>query len=69
MIRVATFAKFREMQKMILRNKFRENWVRKTAKIASADLDPIRVQISAKRGMLLTMDKCTNLIQMLINDF
>ena len=46
--RVASFAKFREMQKTILRKIFRENWVRKTAKIVTAEFDPFRAQIGVK---------------------
>ena len=41
--RVEHFAKFREKQKMILRKIFREKWVRKIAKIYTADFDPFRV--------------------------
>ena len=43
LIRLVHFAKFREMQKMILRKIFREKWVRKIAKMNTADLDTFRV--------------------------
>ena len=35
--RVASFAKFREMQKMILQKMFRQKWVRNFAKMITAD--------------------------------
>ena len=50
---MASFAKFREMQKTVLRKIFRENWVRNTAKMITADFDPFWVKIDAKRGLLL----------------
>ena len=59
---MASFAKFREMQKTILRKIFRENRVRKTAKMVTADFDPFQAQNGAKRGLFLALDiKCTNL--------
>ena len=50
---MASFAKFREMQKTLLRKIFRENWVRNTAKMVTADFDPFLVQIGAKGGLFL----------------
>ena len=35
------------MQMMILRNIFREKWVRKFAKMITADFDPFQVQIGS----------------------
>ena len=48
--RVASFAKFREMQKTILRKIFRENWVRKTAKMFTADFDPFGPKLVLKEA-------------------
>ena len=56
---MASFAKFREMQKTILRKIFRENWVRNMAKMVTADFDPFRAQIGAKRALLLGT-KCSD---------
>ena len=43
-VRVASFAKFREMQKMFLRKNFREKWLQIFAKIIIADFDPFWAQ-------------------------
>ena len=48
--RVASFAKFREMQKMILRKKFREKCVQKFAKVAIADFDPFWAKIGTMKS-------------------
>ena len=48
MLRLATFAKFREMQKMILRKDFRENRVRNIAKIVKANFEPIYEEYTVK---------------------
>ena len=39
--RLATFAKFREMQKMILQKYFRESQVRNIAKIVKANFESV----------------------------
>ena len=57
---MATFAKFREMQKPILWKIFRENWVRKTAKMVTADFHSFRDRMGAKTGLFLGI-KYTNL--------
>ena len=44
--RVASFAKFREMQKMFLRKKFRENWMQTFAKMVITDFDPFWARFS-----------------------
>ena len=48
--RVASFAKFREMQKMFLRNDFREKWMRNFAKTITADFGPFLIQFGSKLG-------------------
>ena len=52
MTRLVHFAKFREMQNMIFRKIFREKWVRKIAKMNTADFDPFRVLIVSKIGLI-----------------
>ena len=46
--RLVHFAKFREMQKMILRKIFREKWVRNFAKIVSAEFGSFQAQNEPK---------------------
>ena len=46
--RVASFAKFREMQKTILRKIFREKWMRNFAKSIMAEFSPFWVQFESR---------------------
>ena len=61
--RVASFAKFRKMQKTIQRKIFRENCVQETVKMVTANFDPFMFQIGAKRPI---PTYCTNLIDVII---